>query len=78
MKIQVAGPGCARCVSTESVVKEAIADLNLEAEVIKVADYKDMARLGVRLTPAILIDGKIVLSGRVPTLEEAKGLLKNN
>ena len=76
MKIQVAGPGCARCVSTENVVKEAVANLNLEAEVIKVTDYKDMAQLGVRLTPAIIVDGNIVLAGRVPTLDEAKDLLK--
>ncbi len=76
MKIQVAGPGCARCVSTENVVKEAVANLNLEAEVIKVTDYKDMAQLGVRLTPAIIVDGNIVLAGRVPTLDEAKDFLK--
>jgi len=76
MKIQVAGPGCARCESTEKVVKDALVDLNLEAEVVKVTDYKDMAQLGVRLTPAIVVDGQIVLSGRVPTLDEAKELLK--
>lgn len=76
MKIQVAGPGCARCESTEKVVRDALVDLNLEAEVVKVTDYKDMARLGVRLTPAIVVDGQIVLSGRVPTLDEAKELLK--
>ncbi len=76
MKIQVAGPGCARCESTEKVVKDALADLNLDAEVVKVTDYKDMARLGVRITPAIVVDGQVVLSGRVPTLDEAKELLK--
>jgi small redox-active disulfide protein 2 len=76
MKVQVAGPGCARCESTEKVVKDALASLSKEAEVTKVTDYKDMARLGVRLTPAIVVDGQIVLSGRVPTLDEAKELLK--
>ena len=76
MKIQVAGPGCARCTSTENVVKEALADLDLEAEVVKVTDYKDMAQLGVRLTPAVVIDGKIALSGRVPTTSEARELLQ--
>ncbi len=43
---------------------------------IKVTDYKDMALLGVRLTPAIVVDGQIVLAGRVPTAEEAEELLK--
>lgn len=76
MKIQVAGPGCARCESTEKVVKDALAELNLEAEVVKVTDYKDMAQLGVRLTPAIVVDGQIRLAGRVPTLEETTDLLK--
>ena len=76
MKVQIAGPGCPRCQSTEAAVKEALAELNLDAEISKVTDYKDMAQLGVRLTPAVVIDGKIALSGRVPTTSEAKDLLQ--
>ncbi len=76
MKVQIAGPGCPRCQSTETAVREALAELNLDAEISKVTDYKDMAQLGVRLTPAVVIDGKIALSGRVPTTSEARELLQ--
>lgn len=75
MKIQIAGPGCPRCKATEKVVLDACAELDLAAEVSKVEDPRQMAALGVRLTPAVVVDGKVVLTGRVPTLEEMKTLL---
>ncbi len=75
MKIQVAGPGCARCQATERNVIQACAELNLAAEITHVYDPRDYAALGVRLTPAVLVDGKVVISGRVPTVEELKVLL---
>ena len=78
MKVQIAGPGCPKCQTTEDTVKNALADLNLDADLSHVTDYKDMAHLGVRLTPAVVIDGKIALSGRVPTLDEAKKLLETH
>jgi len=56
-------------------MKDALAALNMDAEVSKVTDYQEMAKLGVRLTPTIVIDGNIVLSGRVPTPSEAQDLL---
>lgn len=75
MKIQIAGPGCPRCKATEKVVLDACAELALAAEVSKVEDPRQMAALGVRLTPAVVVDGKVVIAGRVPTLEEVKELL---
>ncbi len=77
MKVQIAGPGCPKCQTTEKNVINALAELNKDAEVTHVTDYKEMAQLGVRLTPAIVIDGKIVLSGRVPSPSETKELLQN-
>jgi small redox-active disulfide protein 2 len=76
MKIQVAGPGCARCQATERNVINACAELNLSADVSHVYDPREYAALGVRVTPAVIVDGKIVVSGRVPTVEELKTLLK--
>jgi len=76
MKIQVAGPGCARCQTTERNVINACAELDLAAEVSHVYDPREYAALGVRITPAVIVDGKIVVSGRVPTVEELKTLLK--
>ena len=76
MKILVAGPGCPRCQTTERNVINACAELDLAAEVSHVYDPREYAALGVRLTPAVIVDGKIVVSGRVPTVEELKSLLK--
>jgi small redox-active disulfide protein 2 len=74
--IQVFGPGCARCKQTEQLVRIALKDLGLEAEVVKVSDYQEMAAAGVMATPAVAIDGTIKASGRIPTLAEIKGWLK--
>ena len=76
MKIQVAGPGCGRCQTTEKNVRDAVQELSLQADVSHVFDVREYARLGVRLTPAVIVDGKIVSSGKVPTVEELKQLLK--
>lgn len=75
MKIQVAGPGCSRCQAVEKNVINACAEMDLAADVSHVYDPKEMAALGVRLTPAVVIDGKVVVSGRVPTVAELKSLL---
>jgi small redox-active disulfide protein 2 len=75
MKIQVAGPGCGRCQTTEKNVRDAVAALNLAADVSHVFDVREYAKLGVRLTPAVIVEGKIVCSGKVPTVEELKHLI---
>ena len=74
MKIQVAGPGCPRCQATEKNVREACAQLNLGADISHVFDMMEIARLGVIMTPAVIVDGKIVISGKLPTVEELKKL----
>lgn len=75
MKIQIAGPGCPRCEVTERNVFNACAGLNLAAHISHVRDVKQFAALGVVLTPAVLVDGKVVVSGRVPTVAELKQIL---
>jgi small redox-active disulfide protein 2 len=75
MKIQVAGPGCPRCHETEKNVREACSQLNLAADISHVFDLKELARLGVLFTPAVIVDGKIVVSGKLPTVEELKNYL---
>jgi len=75
MKIQVCGPGCARCVATEKNVIDACAALNLAADVSHVFDVAEFRKLGVRVTPAVLVDAKIVVSGKIPTVEELKKIL---
>jgi small redox-active disulfide protein 2 len=75
MKIQVAGPGCANCQNTERNVINACAELNLAADIEHVADWVEIARLGVMRTPAVVVDGKILVTGRVATVAELKSLL---
>ncbi len=64
--VQVFGPGCARCKQTERLVRIALKELGLEAEVVKVSDYQAIAAAGVMATPAVAIDGAIKVSGRIP------------
>ncbi|MCJ7603070.1 MAG: thioredoxin family protein [Desulfobulbaceae bacterium] len=75
MKIQIAGPGCGRCQATEKIVHEVCAELNLEAIVDHVYDIREYSKLGVMLTPAVLVDGKIIFSGRVPTNDQLKKVI---
>jgi small redox-active disulfide protein 2 len=75
MKIQIAGPGCGRCQATEKLVHEVLQELNLPAEVEHVYDVREYSKLGVMFSPTVLVDGKIVFAGRVPTDEELKKAL---
>jgi small redox-active disulfide protein 2 len=75
MKIQVAGPGCLKCKETEKNVREACTQLNLNADISHVFDIKEIAKLGVLLTPAVIIDGKMVLSGKLPSVQELKKII---
>ncbi len=77
MKIQIAGPGCYNCQTTERNVVNACAELDLAADISHVSDYNAMAKLGVMRTPAVLVDGQIIVAGRVPTVSELKTLLLN-
>jgi small redox-active disulfide protein 2 len=73
VKITVYGPGCPKCVKTEEVAREAVRQAGVEAEVVKVTDVLQMANAGVLLTPALAIDGKLVVSGKVPEVAEVVG-----
>lgn len=75
MKVQVLGIGCARCRELEQRVRDALAEMDLAAEVEHVKDLKLFAAMGVLMTPGLVIDGKVVSQGRIPTLEEMKKLL---
>lgn len=72
MKIQVAGPGCPKCQMTEKHVREACSQLGLDVEVEHLTDAREMAMLGVMLTPAVIVNGKVIESGHVPTTENIK------
>lgn len=70
MQIKVFGPGCAKCQQTEKVVREAVAASAASVEVVKVSDMLEIAAAGVMSTPAVMVDGKLVSLGKVPTKAE--------
>lgn len=74
--IQVFGMGCARCCEAENNVREAAARLGIDAPVEFVGDLKVMAAMGIIGTPAIAVDGKVVLAGSVPSAAQAAALLE--
>lgn len=75
MKIEIAGPGCFRCIKTEENVKEALKQLGKDAGVEHIFDVAQFAKRGVVFTPAVIIDGEIVTSGKIPTVDELKGII---
>ena len=75
MKIEVLGTGCPKCMSMEQNVKKAIAELAVDADVEKVADIQQIIQRGVMSTPALVIDGKVVLQGKNPTVDQLKHLI---
>jgi len=70
MEIKVFGPGCAKCAETENLVKEVAAAKGGSITVQKVSDLKEMMAAGVMSTPAVVIDGVVKSTGKVPSREE--------
>lgn len=75
MIIKVLGPGCKNCKNLERVTREAVSELGVDATVEKVEDYPTIVGYGVMSTPALVIDEKLVLSGRVPRTAEVRELI---
>jgi len=72
MEIKILGSGCTKCRTTEKNVKEALAESGLNAQVDKVTDVMEIAKYGVFITPAVVIDGKVKSVGKIPDTEEIK------
>ena len=75
MIIKILGPGCHNCRSLERATREALDQLGMDATVEKVEDYAEIVGYGVLSTPGLVVDEKVVVSGRVPRTDEIKGLL---
>jgi small redox-active disulfide protein 2 len=70
MEIKVLGPGCPKCRKTEEIVREAVREAGVEAEVTKVKDTMEIAKTGVFMTPAVVVNGEVKCVGKVPGKEE--------
>lgn len=73
--IQVLGSGCAKCNALEDAVRAALQELGVEVPIGHVTDFSQIAAYGVMTTPALVVAGKVVSSGKVLSKEEAKALL---
>ena len=70
MEIKVFGPGCARCVEAENVVRQAAEQAGGEISVIKVSDFREIMAARIISTPAVMVNGEIRCTGRVPAADE--------
>jgi small redox-active disulfide protein 2 len=75
-KIEILGMGCAKCNQLEERAKDAVKELGVDAEVIKVQDIKTITNYGVLVTPALVVDGVVKIAGKLPKVQEIKELIK--
>ncbi len=76
MIVKILGPGCANCKNLERATREALEQLGLDARVEKVEDYPSILGYGVMSTPGLVVDEKVLVSGRVPKPAEITQLLR--
>ncbi len=67
LNIKVLGSGCANCINLEKLCREVVSENGIEAEIEKVTDYKDIMSYGIMTTPGLVVNGKVVHSGKLPT-----------
>jgi len=75
MKIEVLGPGCAKCRKLYENARTAVQDLNLQAEIVKVEEIQKIVNAGVMMTPALVLDGEVKSVGKVLSVDDIKKML---
>jgi small redox-active disulfide protein 2 len=78
MEIKILGTGCPKCKKLEKLVIDTVAENNIEANISKEEDIMKIMEYGVLNTPGIVIDGKVAMSGRLPSKSEIMDLLTQN
>ena len=75
MEIKVLGAGCAKCKATYAVIGKVVKEQGIDATLVKVEDIMEIMKYNVMQTPALVVDGKVVLKGRIPSYDELKDIL---
>lgn len=75
MDIKVLGPGCKKCEKLYNLTNEVLRDEGIEADVTKITEFQDIASYGVMKTPALVVDGDVKFTGRVPSKKDLKKIL---
>ncbi|MEP0813915.1 MAG: TM0996/MTH895 family glutaredoxin-like protein [bacterium] len=75
MKVEIFGTGCAKCIELENRTRSVLRNLGVEADFSKVTDLNKIIAAGVMMTPGLAIDGKLVLSGKLPTMPELTSII---
>lgn len=75
MEIKILGTGCAKCKTLEKITREVLAQNGIDATLIKVEDIAEIMKFDIMTTPALVVDNKVVIKGRVPSAEEIKQVL---
>jgi len=78
MEIQVLGSGCPTCKKLLELTKQAVEELKLEMDVEYITDTQKIVELGVMSSPVLVINGKVIIAGSVPTIEKIKELVSEN
>jgi small redox-active disulfide protein 2 len=78
MDIKILGTGCPKCKFLENLTREVVAKNGIDATISKVEDIVDIMQYNVLTTPALVVDGKVVIKGRVPSADEILKVLTNN
>ncbi len=77
LNIKVLGSGCANCINLEKLCREVVAENNVDAEIEKVTDYKEIMSYGIMSTPGLVVSGKVIHSGKLPTKSTLTNWLMN-
>jgi small redox-active disulfide protein 2 len=75
MEIKILGPGCQKCKTLEKITREVVVQNGIDATIIKVDDIMEIMKYGVMTTPALVVDGRVEIKGRVPSSDEIKQVL---
>ncbi len=76
MKLEILGPGCKRCQQLAENTKAAVAELGIDAEVVKVEDMAAIMAYGVMSTPALVVDGQVRLAGHIATARQIREIIQ--